>query len=262
MELKRYWQIMLRYWWVVVILTALGTYAAYDNYKANPTNYQASMQVNIQRQTFPIPTTNPDFFTFDNYYANISSEYAADDFTMVVRGSRFLGDVAVTLKDTAFPLAADEIKKLFELERKHREITFTFNTDSEAKSLTLAKAFGDTIEKNAGTYLELPGSSSRVFAKVLDMPLKANFTTARNLLASAIRAIVGLIIGIALAFLLAYLDDRLRTPREFKDALDLPVLGEIPAKPLFGGGKSNTNGTPPSIPVTPVSAEREKVKLS
>jgi capsular polysaccharide biosynthesis protein len=255
MELKRYWQILSRYWWVVVILTAIGAWAAYDNYKSNPTNFQASMQINIQRE----PTKNPEFYPYDGYYANISSEYAADDFTMVVRGSRFLDDVSALLKGTPYPLSADELRGLYEIERKHREITFTFRTDSETKTLTLAKAFADNLEKNASKYLALPAP---IYAKVLDMPNKAQFVSARNILLSSLRIVAGLIAGIVIAFLLAYLDDKLRSPREFEEALELPIIGMIPAKPFFGGRKSG--GGMPSYPATPAPSgeqEREKVKL-
>jgi capsular polysaccharide biosynthesis protein len=237
-----------------VILTAIGALAALDNYRSNPTNFQASMQVNIQREM----NRDPDFYPYDGYYANISSEYAADDFTMVVRGSRFLDDVSALLKNTAYPLSGEELKGLYEIERKHRELTFTFRTDSEAKTLTLAKAFADNLEKNASKYLALPAP---IFAKVLDMPTKAQFVSARNLLLSSLRIVAGLIAGIAIAFLLAYLDDRLRTPREFEEALELPIIGTIPAKPLFGGGKSGGTPALPAAPVPSGEQEREKVKL-
>jgi capsular polysaccharide biosynthesis protein len=250
MELKRYWQVLVRYWWVVAILTAIGAWAAYDNYRSNPTNFQASMQVNIQRQS----TTNPNFYPYDNYYANLSSEFAADDFTMVVRGSKFLDDVSANLQSTNFKLAPDDLRGLYEIERKHREITFTFRTDSEAKTLALAKAFADNLEKNAANYLALPAP---IFVKVLDMPSKAQFTTARNVLTSSLRILVGLVAGIALAFLLAYLDDKLRSPKEFEEALELPIIGVIPGKSLLGGRNNS-----PAIPANPTTEkEREKVKL-
>ena len=44
----------------------------------------------------------------------------------------------------------------------------------------------------------------------------------------ALRTLVGLLIGIGLAFLLDYLDPSVRTRREVEDLLRLPVLGAIP----------------------------------
>jgi capsular polysaccharide biosynthesis protein len=43
-----------------------------------------------------------------------------------------------------------------------------------------------------------------------------------------LRTVIGLLIGIALAFLLDYLDTSVRSREEAEDLLRLPVLGEIP----------------------------------
>ena len=43
-----------------------------------------------------------------------------------------------------------------------------------------------------------------------------------------LRTVIGLLIGIGLAFLLDYLDASVRTRDEAEDLLRLPVLGEIP----------------------------------
>jgi succinoglycan biosynthesis transport protein ExoP len=51
----------------------------------------------------------------------------------------------------------------------------------------------------------------------------------RGTLNLGLRVLLGLIAGAALAFLIEYLDDSVRSPREAQDVLGLPVLGEIPA---------------------------------
>jgi capsular polysaccharide biosynthesis protein len=43
-----------------------------------------------------------------------------------------------------------------------------------------------------------------------------------------LRTVIGLLIGIALAFLLDYLDSSVRSRRDAESLLQLPVLGEIP----------------------------------
>ena len=44
----------------------------------------------------------------------------------------------------------------------------------------------------------------------------------------ALRGLLGLALGLARAFLLEYLDDRVRGRRELERTLDLPILAEIP----------------------------------
>ena len=46
----------------------------------------------------------------------------------------------------------------------------------------------------------------------------------------ALRTLIGLIVGIALAFLVDYLDPSLRSREEVERLLEVPVLGEIPSR--------------------------------
>ena len=46
--------------------------------------------------------------------------------------------------------------------------------------------------------------------------------------------LIALIIGIALAFLLDYLDDRIRSKDDVKDLFELPIYGEVPHAPTPG----------------------------
>ncbi len=52
-----------------------------------------------------------------------------------------------------------------------------------------------------------------------------NVNTQNNILLSAV---LGLVLGVALIFLIEYLDRMVRTPQDIKNAVDLPVLGMIP----------------------------------
>jgi polysaccharide biosynthesis transport protein len=66
---------------------------------------------------------------------------------------------------------------------------------------------------------------------------------ARN---TAIGAILGLLLGIALAFLFERLNRRLRDPEEARDAFELPVLGTIPESKAIMA--SNQKGAAPALP--------------
>jgi capsular polysaccharide biosynthesis protein len=48
--------------------------------------------------------------------------------------------------------------------------------------------------------------------------------------------LVALVIGIALAFLIDYLDDRVRSKEDVEQLLQLPVYGQVPRVPSIGNG--------------------------
>jgi capsular polysaccharide biosynthesis protein len=257
MELRRYGQILLRYWWVVLLFTLAGAFLAYTQYKSTTANYQAAFQVNVQRNDPPPTQDNKGYQDYFEYYQSLSAEYILDDFVMVAKGSVFLTDVSNTLKSTQYPMSVDDLKGAFDVERKHRELIFTARADSEERVLVLAKALSSNMEKNAGKYLAR-GEEQKISGRVIDFPTSAAYNSGRNILVSSVRLIVGLILGVGLAFLLAYLDNRLRKPDDFSEVLGLPIMGQIPGKTAFPFGKnggSNNPGTP-----APPEPQREEAR--
>ncbi|MEI6045217.1 MAG: hypothetical protein WCS37_12775 [Chloroflexota bacterium] len=221
MELRHYWQIIRRYWWIISLLFLFGIVAAYQYYTSNRPTYTNTLTVNITRD----PTPNEPY---SGYYSNISSEYAADDFTQVVIGNIFLRDVSDLLKTRKINISPEELQGLITIERKHRELYITVHFEDKGWSLAINRAIGDNLVINAGKYVAYGNATQPIRANLLNMPSDAPLSGGRNLLLALIRPLVGLIAGLALAFLLAYLDNSLRTPAEVKETLGLPVLGVIP----------------------------------
>ena len=234
MELRRYWQIIMRYWWLILLLTLVGVVAAYQYYSSNRPTYTNVLTVNITRDP------NPGEL-YSGYYANISSEYAADDFTQVVKGNVFLNDVAALLKTRNFDFSAEQLQGQVEIERKHREIYITAHDTDKGRSLAINQAVADTLVSSAGKYLPYGNGDLPLKANIVNKQSDAPLTGGRTLLLAAIRPLVGLIAGLALAFLLVYLDNSVRTAADVQEVLALPVLASIPrtARNRTTGAASN-----------------------
>ncbi len=217
MELRLYWQIIRRYWIPVVVLLAIGLAVAYQYYITNRPTYQAVTVVNLVQ----IPSSND---TYSGYYANASSEYAADEFTKILSGNTFMTEVADQLKEASINLSPDELKGMVSTESKHRILTITINHPNQTTALQTARAVANILENRASDFVK----PRQVNANILDMPTQANLSGGRTLLLAGVRVLAGLIAGIGLAFLLAYLDHTIRTQSEVAETLGLPVLGAIP----------------------------------
>jgi capsular polysaccharide biosynthesis protein len=239
MELRRYWQIIIRYWWIILLLFLVGIGAAYQYYTSNRPTYTNTLTVNISRD--PVPNE-----PYSGYYANISSEYAADDFTQVIMGNVFLGDVSALLKTRGVNLSPTILKSLIEIERKHREIYVTVHFEDKVWSLAINRAIGDNLILNAGKYVTYANGAQPIRANLIDVPTDAPLSGGRTLLLALFRPLVGLIAGLALSFLLAYLDNSIRTAAEVKEVLGLPILTVIPGpskrlKVITNGGNYSNN---------------------
>src|SRR4051812_34913633 len=92
MELRRYWQIIWRYWLVVGILTLVGVIAAFQYYISNRPTYQAVAVVDVTQQ----PTPNDPY---SNLYANQAGDFATDELVKIVPGNVFMMAVSKQLQE-------------------------------------------------------------------------------------------------------------------------------------------------------------------
>ena len=74
---------------------------------------------------------------------------------------------------------------------------------------------------------------------LVEAPLEAKGDRVRRALNVLLQTMIALFAGLALAFLLDYLNERLRDAEGAREALDLPILGQIPraATALTGHGR-------------------------
>lgn len=89
----------------------------------------------------------------------------------------------------------------------------------------------------------------------------------QKLLNVALGLVVGLFLGIALAFLAEHLDDTIKTPEDVKNVLGVPFLGHIPAyemedSPSAGGVNVITLNSPKSIPSEAYRGLRTSIMFS
>lgn len=233
MELREYWHIFARRWWLAflpALVVAAYTLLTYDK---PPTVYQAHMNFTAGLA----PETRPDDYTYDGYYAWLASEYVANGLSDVVRRERFAAAVSarlaadgVLMPDGALipsgaiqgAIASDNAQSLF-------VVYITWGDPNTL--LAIADAVMLELTENAGAYFpqlaNLPASPARrVDAPV---PLAAPPSLRSQLAGPAIRIALGLAVGLALVFLLHYLDPTIRSRAEL-EALGVEVLGEIPRR--------------------------------
>lgn len=118
-------------------------------------------------------------------------------------------------------------------------ITATWPTAEGARAI--ATAVGEVFTQQGSSFLDYeirdnssmndtvihPKASAQVISSASNPALVNGPNSNKPLLLLAL-VFVGLLIGIALAFLMEYLDDRVRSREELEDLLQLPTVGEIP----------------------------------
>jgi capsular polysaccharide biosynthesis protein len=217
MELRQYWRIIWRRWWLVAVLVLVVLIVSLVTYQAPPARYQANMRfaIGIKGQA-PVYAVSGE----GRSDAWLASEYLADDLSEVVKG----GDFATRISErVGFSVPAGTIFAT----REHRIMTVNITWDDPAQVVTIAEAVAAEIE----------GAGQQYFPQLEDVQAEAVLIdgpgigqvgrSLREKLDLPLRLFIALVAGVALAFLWDYLDDTVRERSEL-ESLGVQVLGEIP----------------------------------
>jgi capsular polysaccharide biosynthesis protein len=222
MELKEYWRIVWRRWWLVVGLVGLVLVISLLTYQPPATTYVASMRFAVGIEgAGPVDTPSGE----GRSDAWLASEYLADDLSEVVKGGNFAARIG---ERTGFPVPAGVLSA----SREHRIMTVTAGWPDPTQAQAIAEAVAVELETAPYDYFpQLRQTTAEVI--LIDGP--AIGTVGPSLtqrLDLPLRLTVALVAGVALALLWHYLDNTVRERREV-EALGLQVLGEIPRERRF-----------------------------
>jgi capsular polysaccharide biosynthesis protein len=224
MELREYWTILWRRWWIIAGL-ALLVLAGSIVFRSHPAPmYQATMRFTIG----VTPDSDGERVTMDPLYsAYLASEYIADDFAEILRSESFAGDVSARLASQGITVPAGAIQGFTVAEKQHRILTMQITWPDEGQLRAIAQAAMDTLEQdNAKYFKQLGAEGAAVF--VIDSPhITSLGVSLKDRLDIPIRLALALLAGVGLVFLLHYVDDTIRDPQDVEE-IGLTVLGQIP----------------------------------
>ncbi len=227
MELREYWQIIRRRWWIPVVLTLLvGIFSALQlkPWQPQPVSYNASMRMLVG----VMPASNANTTAYDpRYYAWLSSEYLVDDFTEVVRSELFTKNVSARLAQAAIILPPGTLQGSAATGKQHRIITLNFSWGDRTQLELIATAAAAELTENVAVYFHQLGTDGAGIT-LLDGPTVGVVGPGlRQKIELPLRLLLALFVGLGLVFLLDYLDTSVHDRREL-EALGFSILGEIP----------------------------------
>ncbi|MGD8818984.1 MAG: hypothetical protein PVF67_02635 [Anaerolineae bacterium] len=217
MELRQYWHIVWRRWWLIAALVILVLVVSLVTYQSPEPVYVASMRFAIGIEGVePVDSVSGE----GRSDAWLASEYLADDLSEVLKGGDFASRIS---QRVGFNVAAGSIFA----SREHRIMTVTITGNDPARVQAVAEATAAAIEDGGADYFpQLTGVEAR--AVLIDGPgIGQAGPSLQDQLDLPLRLFVALIAGVALVFLWDYLDDTVRNRTEI-ESLGLRVLGEIP----------------------------------
>lgn len=222
MELRGYWLVLRRRWWLPAALVALVAVLTPFTYRPPAPAYQASVRFTIGVSSDrPMQGVDPILTSY------MASEYIRDDFVEILHSEMFASDVNANL--TGANLSIDKNAISGAVEKQHRIMSMNITWPDAKQAEAIASAAAKTLETQNAKYFRQLGSEG-ASVTIIDGPDVGQIPPSlRERLDIPIRLGLALAAGLLLAFLVDYLDDNIRDSSELA-AMGLNVLGEIPKK--------------------------------
>jgi capsular polysaccharide biosynthesis protein len=223
MELLHYWHIVRKRLWVVVCLVViflLGYWAFAPRY--TPT-FSAQMRFVVGIK--PEPAVG-DYYTYDRYYTWLTAEYLLDDLSEVVKSRVFAHDVAVR---AGVKVPAGAIQGATSSGKLHRILTVQVQWHDQAELEHIANAITEILGSGSATYFAQLSTENAVVSLIDPPQIAIVGPSLRQRLDLPLRLLLAMTAGIALTFLMDYLDRSIRD-RDDLQQMGIPILAEIPAR--------------------------------
>ncbi|MFN8531974.1 MAG: hypothetical protein U0556_00315 [Dehalococcoidia bacterium] len=233
MELRQYWAIFRRWFWIPLGLAVLAGGLSVLLAPKPQTTYSATSNFIV---SVPPEPRSSDKFAYEGYYAWVASEYLVDDLAELVKTQAFVEDVAREINDPT--ISVGQIKGQQSTRRTHRILSVTVSGPDSGQVERISNAIATVLNKNSSRYIaQLSLGSAQI--QLVDPPVvSAQVSGLRGNLDIVVRAGLGFAAGMAIMLLLAYLDNKIHDGAETEKLLGLPVLGEIPREKRRAAAKA------------------------
>jgi capsular polysaccharide biosynthesis protein len=213
MQLRDYMMVFVKRWWIIGLATFAAIVAAYGVSKMMPQTFRAQTEyavlANRADNGLNIVLRN----TMNIYRELVIQPDVLQDISQQLQldmsGEQLLADVRMQPRP-------DEQKVVIEVDHRFLD-----------QALTLAGAVGQRLEAEVTRLNDNLDGTDRINVRLIQQPrmIGVQPNTRINMMAGAI---LGLVVGVLLAFVLEYLDDTLKNSADVERFVGLTTLGAIP----------------------------------
>jgi len=222
-ELREYWNIIRRRWWLPVAITLVALVASTAVGVRGAAAYKTDMRLAVS--TIPTPDPNSVLYYDPIYSSNLDSEYLADDMSELLTSRAFADEVSAEMARASTPSTVDPILivNATRTKKTHRFIDITLTTSTYEEGDLISASIGRILSDPAHLAIYLKALTAYNTQMVIVTPPVVHRANTPLGLASevALRTVIGLLVGIGLAFLIDYVDPSVRTRQEAEAVLQL-----------------------------------------
>lgn len=216
MQLREYWTILVRRWWLFLLIAAVAAGSAFIYSKLQRPIYKSTVLVTVEGSRADYGLT----LSASGILRLLARQMQSEAFAASVNRRLRLDLAPATLKEMTRVSAVNE-DSLVQMDVYDRD---------PARAQAIAKTWGDVfVEDRVERNQRLPDTvPDRLLFNVLEQPKPGELDSPKTRVNVTAAAVLGLVIAALLAFLLEYLDNTLKTTEDLERHLGLNMLGSVP----------------------------------
>jgi capsular polysaccharide biosynthesis protein len=214
MELSNYFRILRQRGWVMLLLMLLTAGAAYGFSKIQTPVYESTVRLLVQPSRTDFGQAQAAKELLSSYqqwlYSSLRAQAVINNLQLDMTAGELLGDVRVASDGASYV------------------ITLTVENTDPSLANDIATAWGNELMHWQGDKNKTLRLEDRITIEFIDNP-QVGLERPKTMINTAAGAVFGLLLGVALAFLLEWLSSGVMRRREDVERyLDIPVIGTIP----------------------------------
>ncbi|MFQ3545407.1 Wzz/FepE/Etk N-terminal domain-containing protein [Halobacillus rhizosphaerae] len=216
-SLKEIGQVLKKRWLMIASL-AIGALviAALVSYFVLTPTYQASSQFIVNTKD----NQSNSQFDVNDIRTNVE---LINTYNVIIKSPAILEDV---VQDADLAVDADALSNKLQVssEQDSQVVTVTVTDTSQETAAVIANSIVDVFKSKVPDYMNVDNVTTLSDAEIASNPSPVSPKPYLNM---AIALVVGLMVGVGLAFLLEYLDNTIKSEDELEKKIGLPVLGSV-----------------------------------
>lgn len=222
--IAEYIRIVIRRWWILLIPVIAMILFSAINYHPPSLSYKVTMRF---AAGLP-PERTAGAFNYERYYTWLSSEYMANGFADVARTSIFAQNIAQRLIPQGLSINAGQIQGALSSDQKQSIMAVYITWPDAAQAVQIGEAISAEFSENGLSYWPQISTAGAPPVVQLDRPVAEPFTASlKDRFDLPVRLILAVIVGIALTFLVHFVDPFLHDRQEIEH-LGIKVISVLP----------------------------------
>ncbi len=230
MELIVLWNLFKRRWWLILLPPAaalLLTLPALKNVISPPVTY--SVQMRLTAAAPPNAQVEGETTPYEDsaYVPLLASEYVVVNMPHWIMSDSFADEVSTVLSGQNVTISGEDLRGAFYADSFRSILTLYISWDDSEEIRAIAGAAVTVLQTRNQHYFPQFAAQPVQVVPLDDVKVYQAATPLTVRMMPLLKLAVGLAAGLGLAVLAEYLDQTVRSTADV-EALELPVLGEIP----------------------------------